>query len=112
LGYSFWYIASAHQIITLNLSIPLSFDELPEQYELQAPEKIAITLRAKRSDIYALDYESLAIHYRLGKILPGKHGILITKRDLFLPASITLVNYKPSNLTVTIIEKQGISDAT
>src|SRR5437773_3458196 len=85
LGYSFWYIASYDQTIMLNLNVPLCFAGSVEHHNLHAPEKIDITIKGKRADIYALDKEALAAHVNISKLLPGKHGILLTEQHLFLP---------------------------
>jgi len=107
LGYSFWYIASYDQTIMLNLNVPLCFAGAVDGYNLHAPEHIDVTFKGKRADIYALDKEALAAHINISKLLPGTHGILLTKQHLFLPENITLVHYKPSNLTITISEKHN-----
>ena len=104
LGYSFWYIASYDQIITLQLNVPLCFAGTVDNYTLEAPEKIDVTLKGKRVDIYALDKEALAAHINTSKLLPGKHGILLTEQHLFLPKNVALVQYKPTNLTITVSE--------
>jgi hypothetical protein len=103
-GYSFWYIASFEHIITLQINIPLCFTEISDNYQIDAPEKIDITIKGKRSDMYALEKKSLAAHVNINKLLPGKRSIIITEQHLFLPKTITLVQYKPSNLTFTISE--------
>lgn len=102
LGYSFWYIASYNHIISLQLTVPLCFSELPAVYTLHAPEKVSITLRGKRSDLYALEKATLAAHVNIHKLLPGKHGITLTEKHLFLPKNIVLTNYKPANLFISI----------
>ena len=107
LGYSFWYIASYNQIVTVQLSVPLCFSSLPEAYHVKAPEKIAVTITAKRSDIYTLDEAHLAAHININKLLPGNHAIILTEQHLFLPKNITLTSYRPANLYITIAEKQN-----
>lgn len=104
LGYSFWYIASYDQTIMLQMNVPLCFAGATDHYALEAPEKIDITIKGKRADIYALDREALAAHINTSKLLPGKHGIMITEQHLFLPKTVALVHYKPTNLTLTISE--------
>lgn len=89
----------------VQLTIPLCFSELPHTYAIQAPEKVAITLKAKRSDLYKLDRETLAAHVNINKLLPGKHGIILTEQHLFLPKNIALTHYKPANLCIIISEK-------
>ena len=106
LGYSFWYIASYNHIAHVQLTVPLCFSELPHIYTLQAPEKIAISLKGKRSDLYTLDRNTLAAHVNINKLLPGKHGIILTEQHLFLPKNIALTHYKPANLCIIISENK------
>jgi YbbR domain-containing protein len=101
-GYSFWYVASYDHVITFSTSVPLCFTALNNTYDITAPEKISITIKGKRSALYALEKDNLAAHININELLPGKHSIIITKQHLFLPKSVMLVDYKPSNLTVTI----------
>src|SRR5580693_2934536 len=101
LGYSFWHIATINQIITTTVTIPLCFN-LAENYTINAPEKINITLKGKRSDLYTIDISSLAAHIDATKLSLGKHGILINEHNLFLPQTISVVCYKPSNIIITI----------
>lgn len=106
LGYSFWYIASYNHIVSLQFTVPLCFSELPDTYTIQAPEKINVTLTAQRSDLYALEKQTLAAHININKLLPGKHGILLKEQHLFLPKNIALTRYKPSNLCILISENK------
>ena len=105
LGYSFWYIASYDHVTNLPITIPLCFSELKDTYTLHAPEKITVTLTAKRSHLYALDRNSLAAHINIDKLLPGKHGIVITEQHLFLPKNIAITQYRPANLFIIISQK-------
>ena len=106
LGYSFWYIASYNHIVSLQVTIPLCFSEITPTQNIQAPEKITVTLMGKRSDLYALEKNTLAAHISTNELLPGKHGIILTERHLFLPKNIVLTNYKPSNLCIAISENK------
>jgi YbbR domain-containing protein len=108
LGYSFWYIASFDHIVTIQISIPLCFTAITDNYRINAPETIQVTLKGKRSAMYALDKETLAAHVAIDNLLPGKHGININEQHLFLPKTISLIHYKPSNLSLTIQEIQKL----
>lgn len=108
LGYSFWHIASINQIITMSAIIPLYFSSPADHITIKAPETITVVLQGKRSDLYALEKESLAAHVNISKLLPGKHGIILKEHHLFLPHTITLLQYKPSNLSCTIIDKKSL----
>lgn len=105
LGYSFWYIASYNHMINFQCTIPLYFYDASSTYTIHAPEKVVVTLTAKRSDLYALDRSTLAAHININKLLPGKHAIVLTKQHLFLSKNIALTHYKPANLCIVISEK-------
>ncbi len=101
LGYTFWHIATTHQIITLTYTIPVCF-EITDSYTIAAPETINVTLQGKRIDLYALDSSSIAAHINARSLHEGRHGILLNESNLFLPQTISLVRYKPSNIMITI----------
>ena len=102
LGYSFWYIATCNQPTTLTTTIPLCFNPLSAHYTIDAPETISVTLQGRRADLYTLDTNLLAAHININKLLPGKHGIVVKDHHLFLPHTITLQEYSPVPLSVTI----------
>src|SRR5436190_12042377 len=79
-GYSFWHIASTNQIITTTLTVPLCFN-IPDNYDIIAPEKIDLTLKGKRIDLYTLDIQSLAAHITIDKLSDEKHGIIIKEKN-------------------------------
>ena len=108
LGYNFWYIASFNHIVTIQINVPLCFTAEKNNYRINAPETIDVTLTGKRSDMYGLEKEALAAHININNLLPGKHGIIITEQHLFLPKTITLVDYKPSNLSLTITKTETV----
>lgn len=108
LGYSFWHVASINQIITISTTIPLYFSATPHQVSVKTPDEVTVTLQGKRSDLYGLEKESLAAHVNISKLLPGKHGIILKEHHLFLPHTITLLQYKPSNLSCTIVDKKSL----
>ncbi len=108
LGYSFWHVASINQIVTISETIPLYFSSIPQPVIVKAPETVTVVLQGKRSDLYGLEKASLAAHVNISQLLPGKHGIILKEHHLFLPHTITLLHYKPSNLSCTIVDKKSL----
>lgn len=104
LGYSFWHIATVNQIITTTVTVPLCFTS-EHDYNITAPEKVDVTLKGRRTDLYSLDRSSLAVHINSAALSTGKHGIIIKENNLFLPRTISIARYKPSNIMVTITKK-------
>ena len=104
-GYSFWHIATHNHIISTTITVPLCFHGADE-FDISAPEKVEVTLVGKRIDLYALDTATLAVHISLDESFSTKHGIIIKESHLFLPHTITLARYKPSNITIQTTKKE------
>jgi len=103
LGYTFWYIFGNSHISTAWINVPLCFYNVANTQTVHAPEKISVKIAGKRSDLRALDAEQLAIHINAQNLQNGRNLITITDEALFLPNSIKLVHYTPSNPTVEIL---------
>jgi len=71
-----------------------------EQQQIQAPETIQVELQGKRSDLLLLDLRALAVHINAHLLTEPLQTITISKKNLFLPDSINLVHYVPSNVTI------------
>ncbi|MDP3889560.1 MAG: hypothetical protein Q8Q25_03400 [bacterium] len=106
-GYTLWYIFSNEQVITVWKTVPLCFYSVPSQWTITGPDSVSIQLTGKRSHIYTLERENLAAHINTQNLQPGEQCIKLTSDTLFLPDSIKLVHYVPSNLHVTIEESQN-----
>ena len=110
LGYSFWYILGHGHTVTVWLDVPLSFYAIPSHLTLHAPDTIAINLTGKRTDLYNLDQNQLAIHIDSHELLSGYNNLAITAETLFLPDTIKLVHYKPSNILIEVQEKTEVQE--
>ena len=106
LGYTFWYIFGNSHTANAWITAPLCFYNVSEKTIIKAPETISLKVAGKRSDLRALDPEQFAIHVNASQLNLGRNLITITDDTLFLPVSIKLVHYTPSNPTVELYEKQ------
>ncbi len=86
------------------MSVPLCFIT-SENSLITAPEKITVTLKGRRTDLYTLDTTTLAAHINTKHLPSGTHGIIIKENHLFLPHTITLARYAPSNIMITVTKK-------
>ena len=105
LGYSFWHILGHGHTINIWLEMPLSFYEIPQHLTFHAPDTVTINLSGKRSDLYNLDKNKLAVHINAHKLLPGYNNLSITTETLFLPDTIKLIDYKLTNILIEVQEK-------
>lgn len=102
LGFACWYLISQNQIVKIWVHVPVSFHGVPDHQTLECPETIAVNLAGKRADLYALDREHLAIHIDAPSLVQGKNMVTVTPNTLFLPDTIKLIHYKPSNVLVDL----------
>lgn len=99
IGVGIWGIVSSLHEDTLTLEIPLCFYSTQQQTVSQLPQgpaKIMVTLQGRRSHLRQLDKNQLAAHVNITKV--GPSGIIpqITDKNLLLPKSIKVVEYKVS----------------
>lgn len=102
LGYTFWYIFGNFHIATTWITLPLCFYNVSEHHKVKAPESVSVKVSGKRSDLRSLDIENLAIHVNASRLKEGKNILRITPETIFLPESIKVVHYTPSNPTVEL----------
>lgn len=105
LGYMVWSIFSSGNTTTIQKEVPLCFYNIPENYLINAPETIHITLAGTRAHLYSLNIQALAIHLDARTMQQGSNPIHLTKDTLFLPDSLKLVHYTPSPCIVEITKK-------
>ena len=103
LGYTFWYIFGTFHTSTAWVEVPLCFYNVPYECKVMSPETITIKICGVRSTLRSLDIEQLAIHINAQKLHPGKNLLTIDEQALFLPDSIKLVHYSPSNPIVELL---------
>lgn len=109
LGFTLWYTFSQSNMTEFWITVPLCFHSTPESYQIEAPENVSIKLAGKRSDLYAIDTNNLAIYINTQNLSTGINTLTLTNRDLFLPDTIKLINYRPTPITIKIHEEPEIT---
>ncbi len=104
LGYTFWYIFGSSHISTAWITIPLCFYNVPKQNSIKAPESLSVKIAGKRTELRSLDIQELAIHIDAAHLREGKNILAITPDTIFLPDSIKVIHYSPSNPMVELIK--------
>lgn len=105
-GIGLWIILGASHTNTLYVDVPLCFYG-GQNKEVEAPEFITVELAGKRSDLYCLDFDNLAVHLNLDEFTVGSHVIEITAEQLFLPSSVKVIHCSPSNPVIKIHDKDA-----
>ncbi len=103
LGYTFWYIFSSSHVGSLWVTVPLTFYNIPTTHSIVGPETVTVRIAGKRSEIRTLDFENIAIYVDAQSLKKGRNCLAITEEQLFLPSSIKLVHYCPSNPIIELV---------
>jgi len=98
MGAMFWYLWSGIYPITRDVTVPLTFYNVPEGMVVACQDELAVQLRATRPAFLALDAEQLIVHVDAHRFVEGPNGLTIGADSLFLPDNIRLVDYTPSNV--------------
>lgn len=100
-GICFWYFLSNLRTIEIEYSVPLTlYGTKVDMYNLDTDENITVRLRGYKNDLYGIDFNNLAFHINADTLQNGENHIILTEQDLFLPHTIKLVHYSPSNIVV------------
>jgi len=97
LGFGLWLIVSSMHSTTIWVEVPLSFYNQYDTICVHAPETMHVQLAGKRALLRSLDLKNLAIHIDAQELNEGKQPITIQAHNLFLPDTISVVNYSPLN---------------
>ncbi len=108
-GYTVWYIFGQSHMSSAWITVPLCFYNIPAQTTIKGPETIAVKIVGKRSALRNLALDMLAIHINAEQLVPGPNNISLTSESIFLPESIKLVHYSPSNPTVEVVQDEAES---
>lgn len=95
-----WLYINYNKEVTCSVQVPLLFDHTETKNSLHAPETVTLQVRGTRSALYALDKDSAAIHIDARDLQNGEYPLVVSRDTIFLPDSVSMVNYMPCNISV------------
>lgn len=101
LGFLFWNVLSDSFLGSYWVTMPLAFYNRTSE-KIEAPEKIRVELKGKRSHLKNLDTSSLALHIDVQTLSQGPQTLEITSDLLFLPATISVGESVPCPLIIFV----------
>lgn len=101
MGYTFWFTWSQTQTTSYNLDVPLCVYNIPDTAQIKAPETISIALAGTLQDLNNLDLNNLAIHIDGTTLREGDNQCIVKDEQLFVPDTIKMVHYAPSNILIS-----------
>lgn len=100
MGYTFWFVWSQTQLTYCSITVPLCVYNLADNAQIEAPESVQVNLAGKLRDIYHLDLNNLAVHIDGETLHEGSNTYALTAEQLFVPDTIKMVHYAPSNVVI------------
>jgi hypothetical protein len=104
IGFLSWTIASEFRYYYMAIDAPVVFYNTRLNQKMSAPETVAITLAARRVDMRHMQNEVVAVHIDARKLREGANRVDLSQKNLLLPRTINLVNYKPIQVSLTNLE--------
>lgn len=92
IGYSMWAALSNISTIQQTHQLPIAFYNLPDAWQITAPDAVEVTLAAKRNLLRKLSSEKLAVHIDAATLKEGDNHVNIDS-SLFLPAHVEIIDY-------------------
>jgi hypothetical protein len=105
IGYGVWNMISAHQTYTASLQIPVCFYHESATQMIDAPERIMIQLQGKKNVLRGINRKTLALHIDASQLHHGPNPLLVDQAILFLPDTVKVVHYSPTNIVINVKEK-------
>lgn len=105
LGFFLWTIFCKNNTKNISADIPLCFYNTSDNISYSGPENIKVKLVSKYQDLKNFDIKNLSVHVDAQNLKIGSSNLQINEQDLFLPDSIKIVDYAPSNIVINVEQK-------
>lgn len=109
IAFVLWSIISESFTINKSYKVPLIFYNSKDNIIINAPESIKIELKSKKSILFDLNKNNLAVYIDSKELSNGNNQYIITEKNLFLSPAIKLVDYEPRNLEIKISAQNKIN---
>ena len=102
IAYGIWFLLNQSRTISIDVQAPLCFYNGAPTDTVSAPEIISLTLSGKSHDLRTIDLANLACHIDIANLHTGENPLIVSHETLFLPESINLLHYYPSNGCIVV----------
>ncbi len=103
-GYTLWNMVSKHHPIKTIIEIPVSFYN-NTGFIITSPETIQIKVLGTRKAVFKTAHTA-AVHCDVATLQEGKNSMKISNEQIFLPEAISLLDYIPKIISVTVTTEQ------
>lgn len=106
MGFYLWTFFGGIFYQSKSITVPVCLYNIPHHKEIKvSPEYISVQIQGKRTDLkHCYD---IAFHLNAATLADGEHRLAPHEEDLFLPKTVSMLNYKPQTITVTVASNNG-----
>jgi diadenylate cyclase len=99
-----WLILASQQEVSLSISAPIQYVNLPSNLVLQGESApmVGLTLSGRRTTIRTLNEQDIQVQVDLGKLGPGVHIIRLSDRNVDLPVGVRIERLIPQQIQVVL----------
>ena len=101
---SAWLFLASQQEIEINLSAPVRFENIPTETRVMqgAAREVELKLSGRQNEMKALSSKRVRVHVDLKGLVPGRHQIKLSNKNVELPGSAKVIQILPQNIVVDL----------
>jgi diadenylate cyclase len=99
-----WLILASQQEVSLSISAPIRYVNLPSDLVLQEESvpMVGLTVSGRRTSVRTLKEQDVQVQVDLGKLGPGLHIIRLSDRNVDLPVGVKIERIIPQQIQVVL----------
>lgn len=102
MGFYLWSFLGGIYWHTKSVRVPVCLYNIPTNKQIMVkPEYVSVQIQGKRADLKQCS--DIAFHLNAATLAEGEHKLAPHEEDLFLPKTVSMVNYKPQTITVKVV---------
>lgn len=106
-----WLFLANQQQVEITFSAPVRFDNIPTDVQpgQRSAREVELKLSGRPNELKALDSRELTVHVNLKELGPGQHRIMLSGKNVDLPAGVKVVQIVPQNIDIDMSRIEGKS---
>jgi diadenylate cyclase len=107
-----WFFLASQQEIEISFRVPVYFDNAPMDMSAGRGLATAVELKlsGRQNEIKKLDSNEVRVHVDLRGLVAGKHRIMLSSKNVDLPAGVKVKQIIPRNIEVDLTRSGGKSE--
>ena len=99
-----WLFLASQQQVEITLSAPVRFDNIPAEMQVMqsAPTEVELRLSGRQNEMKTLPSKGVRVHLDLKGLMPGRHRIRLSDKNVDLPVPAKVLRILPQNIVLDL----------